>query len=54
MHTLHTKILKFQLTEVQVKAIFKPELRGLKDIAVFSAKGVSPLAGLLSGGEPSL
>ncbi|KAI9878540.1 MAG: hypothetical protein M1830_000594 [Pleopsidium flavum] len=35
----------------RVKAVFKPELRGLKDIAVFSAKGPSPLAGLLSGGD---
>ena len=35
----------------RVKAVFKPELRGLKDVVVFSAKGASPLASMLSGGD---
>ena len=35
----------------KVKAVFKPELRALKDVIVFSAKGNTPLADKLSGGD---
>lgn len=35
----------------KVRATFKPELRHLRDIIIFSAKGDSPLASLLSGGD---
>ncbi|KAM0287733.1 hypothetical protein ACHAQH_000264 [Verticillium albo-atrum] len=35
----------------RVRAVFKPELRSLKDVVVFSTKGDSPLADLLSGGD---
>ena len=40
------------VSDVQrVKAVFKTELRGLKDVIVFSAKGNVPLADKLSGGD---
>ncbi|KAL5624132.1 hypothetical protein BROUX41_004192 [Berkeleyomyces rouxiae] len=35
----------------RVKAVFRPELRHLTDVVVFSAKGDRPLADLLSGGD---
>lgn len=35
----------------KVKAVFKPGLKRLKDVIVFSTKGKSPLADLLSGGD---
>ncbi|OIW32897.1 hypothetical protein CONLIGDRAFT_569861 [Coniochaeta ligniaria NRRL 30616] len=35
----------------RVKAVFKTELRALKDVIVFSAKGNTPLADKLSGGD---
>ncbi|KAK1657769.1 RNA dependent RNA polymerase-domain-containing protein [Colletotrichum godetiae] len=35
----------------KVKAVFKPELRALKDVVVFSAKGDVALADRLSGGD---
>ncbi|KAK7427208.1 hypothetical protein QQZ08_006321 [Neonectria magnoliae] len=35
----------------KVKAVFKPSLKWLKDVIVFSSKGDSPLADLLSGGD---
>jgi hypothetical protein len=35
----------------KVKAVFKTELRALKDVIVFSAKGNVPLADKLSGGD---
>ncbi|KAL2756914.1 hypothetical protein ACRALDRAFT_1062588 [Sodiomyces alcalophilus JCM 7366] len=35
----------------RVKAVFRPELRGLKDVIVFSTKGDRPLADKLSGGD---
>ncbi|KZF20397.1 hypothetical protein L228DRAFT_285105 [Xylona heveae TC161] len=35
----------------KVRAVFKPELRGLKDVIVFSAMGQTPLAEMLSGGD---
>ncbi|OLN97828.1 putative RNA-dependent RNA polymerase 2 [Colletotrichum chlorophyti] len=35
----------------RVKAVFKPELRALKDVVVFSAKGNVALAEKLSGGD---
>ena len=35
----------------KVKAVFKPELRGLKDVIVFSTKGNPSLAAKLSGGD---
>ncbi|KAK2761088.1 RNA-dependent RNA polymerase [Colletotrichum kahawae] len=35
----------------RVKAVFKPELRALKDVVVFSAKGDVALADKLSGGD---
>lgn len=35
----------------KVRAVFKAELRHLRDVIVFSAKGEEPLAGLLSGGD---
>ncbi|KAK1474004.1 RNA-directed RNA polymerase [Colletotrichum tamarilloi] len=35
----------------KVKAVFKPELRALKDVVVFSAKGDIALADKLSGGD---
>ncbi|KAB5517511.1 RNA dependent RNA polymerase-domain-containing protein [Coniochaeta sp. 2T2.1] len=40
------------VSDVQkVKAVFKTELRALKDVIVFSAKGNTPLADKLSGGD---
>lgn len=35
----------------KVKAVFNPELRHLRDVIIFSAKGNEPLAALLSGGD---
>lgn len=35
----------------KVKAVFKPSLKRLKDVIVFSSKGDSPLADMLSGGD---
>lgn len=35
----------------KVKAVFKPGLRKLKDVVVFSVRGDSPLADMLSGGD---
>ncbi|KAK7408806.1 hypothetical protein QQX98_008992 [Neonectria punicea] len=35
----------------KVKAVFKPSLKWLKDVIVFSSKGDCPLADLLSGGD---
>ncbi|KAK2469067.1 hypothetical protein H9L39_19335 [Fusarium oxysporum f. sp. albedinis] len=35
----------------KVKAVFKPELRHLKDVVVFPFTGQEPLAGKLSGGD---
>ncbi|KAI9765485.1 MAG: hypothetical protein M1840_007311 [Geoglossum simile] len=35
----------------KVRAVFKPELRLLKDVIVFSTKGSTPLADKLSGGD---
>ncbi|KAJ4419828.1 hypothetical protein N0V82_004763 [Gnomoniopsis sp. IMI 355080] len=35
----------------KVKAVFKPALRHLRDVIIFSSKGRSPLAGMLSGGD---
>ncbi|KAH6898134.1 RNA dependent RNA polymerase-domain-containing protein [Thelonectria olida] len=35
----------------KVKAVFKPSLRKLKDVIVFSVRGDTPLADLLSGGD---
>ncbi|KAM5351031.1 hypothetical protein ACJ41O_003754 [Fusarium nematophilum] len=35
----------------KVKAVFRPNLKRLKDVIVFSSKGRSPLADLLSGGD---
>jgi hypothetical protein len=35
----------------KVRAVFKTELRALKDVIVFSAKGNTPLADKLSGGD---
>lgn len=35
----------------KVRAVFKPELRHLRDIIIFSAKGDIPLAAKLSGGD---
>lgn len=40
------------VSDVQkVKAVFKPELAALKDVVVFSRKGLGPLADKLSGGD---
>ncbi|KAH7170041.1 RNA dependent RNA polymerase-domain-containing protein [Dactylonectria macrodidyma] len=40
------------VSDVQkVKAVFKPGLKRLKDVIVFSSKGDAPLADLLSGGD---
>ena len=35
----------------RVKAVFKPQLSSLQDVVVFSSKGDTPLADLLSGGD---
>lgn len=35
----------------KVKAVFKPELRHLRDVVIFSTKGTHPLAATLSGGD---
>ncbi|RYP05517.1 hypothetical protein DL764_003777 [Monosporascus ibericus] len=35
----------------KVRAVFKPELRHLKDVIIFSRKGDIPLADMLSGGD---
>lgn len=35
----------------KVRAVFKPELRGLKDVIIFPRTGVRPLADMLSGGD---
>ncbi|KAF4444402.1 hypothetical protein F53441_11126 [Fusarium austroafricanum] len=35
----------------KVKAVFRPNLKKLKDVIVFSSKGKSPLADMLSGGD---
>lgn len=35
----------------KVKAVFRPELRQLRDVVVFSARGDAPLAATLSGGD---
>ncbi|KAI9845512.1 MAG: hypothetical protein M1837_004851 [Sclerophora amabilis] len=35
----------------KVRAVFKPELRQYKDVIVFSTKGSTPLASVLSGGD---
>ncbi|KAJ4386048.1 hypothetical protein N0V93_008940 [Gnomoniopsis smithogilvyi] len=35
----------------KVKAVFKPALRHLRDVIIFSSKGEFPLAALLSGGD---
>ncbi|CAN8099924.1 unnamed protein product [Discula destructiva] len=35
----------------KVKAVFRPELRHLRDVIIFSARGDYPLAALLSGGD---
>lgn len=35
----------------KVKAVFKPELRHLRDVVIFSSKGDMPLAAKLSGGD---
>lgn len=35
----------------KVKAVFKPALRHLRDVIIFSSKGPFPLAGMLSGGD---
>ncbi|ENH69849.1 Putative RNA-dependent RNA polymerase 2 [Fusarium oxysporum f. sp. cubense race 1] len=35
----------------KVKAVFRPNLKRLKDVIVFSSKGKSPLADMLSGGD---
>ncbi|KAM0427592.1 hypothetical protein ACHAPT_007553 [Fusarium lateritium] len=35
----------------KVRAVFRPNLKRLKDVVVFSSKGKSPLADLLSGGD---
>jgi len=35
----------------KVRAVFRPELRHLKDVIVFSIKGAAPLAEYLSGGD---
>lgn len=35
----------------KVKAVFKPELRHLRDVIIFSSKGDIPLAAKLSGGD---
>jgi hypothetical protein len=35
----------------RVKAVFRPELSALKDVIVFSSKGNTPLADMLSGGD---
>ncbi|OTB00025.1 hypothetical protein M426DRAFT_268321 [Hypoxylon sp. CI-4A] len=35
----------------KVKAVFKPELRHLQDVVIFSSKGDKPLADKLSGGD---
>lgn len=35
----------------KVRAVFKPELRHLRDVIIFSAKGDIPLASMLSGGD---
>lgn len=35
----------------KVKAVFRPELRHLRDVIIFSARGEGPLAALLSGGD---
>lgn len=34
-----------------VKCVYRPELRHIKDVAIFSTKGQFPLAGMLSGGD---
>lgn len=40
------------ISDIQkVKAVYKPALKGLKDVVVFSSKGDSPLAAKLSGGD---
>ncbi|KAJ4268954.1 hypothetical protein NW762_003025 [Fusarium torreyae] len=40
------------VSDVQkVKAVFRPNLKRLKDVIVFSSKGKSPLADMLSGGD---
>ncbi|KAF5021303.1 hypothetical protein F66182_6701 [Fusarium sp. NRRL 66182] len=40
------------VSDVQkVKAVFRPNLKRLKDVVVFSSKGKSPLADMLSGGD---
>lgn len=35
----------------KVRAVFRPELRSLKDVIIFSSKGETPLADMLSGGD---
>lgn len=35
----------------KVRAVFKPALRHLRDVIIFSSKGLSPLAAMLSGGD---
>ena len=35
----------------KVRAVFKPELRSLKDVIIFPSKGETPLADMLSGGD---
>lgn len=35
----------------KVKAVFKPAVRHLRDVVIFSAKGNFPLAAMLSGGD---
>ncbi|GKT99639.1 unnamed protein product [Fusarium langsethiae] len=35
----------------KVRAVFRPNLKRLKDVIVFSSKGKSPLADMLSGGD---
>ncbi|KAG8665411.1 hypothetical protein FPOAC2_10482 [Fusarium poae] len=40
------------VSDVQkVRAVFRPNLKRLKDVIVFSSKGKSPLADMLSGGD---
>lgn len=40
------------VSDVQkVRAVFRPNLKRLKDVVVFSSKGKSPLADMLSGGD---
>ena len=35
----------------KVRAVFRPELRSLRDVIIFSSKGETPLADMLSGGD---